>query len=314
MTTPERAGGRAEGAGAPIRVAIAGATGLIGAALATALRGAGARVLRVTRRASTPDDVQWDPTAGRIDAAKLDGVDAVVNLAGETIGVRWTEERKRRIRDSRVVGTALLARTLAGLATPPRVLVSGSAVGIYGNRGDEVLDETSAPGDDFLARVGVEWEAAADPARAAGIRVVHTRTGLVLAAHGGALEPMLRQFKLGVGGKLGSGEQWMSWISLDDEVRAISFAIRSEEVSGPLNVVAPNPVTGADFARTLARVLGRPSLFSVPRFALEALFGEMADVALLASQRALPRRLLGFGFEFQHPTLEQALRDLLGRN
>lgn len=295
-----------------MRVAIAGATGLIGRALDDSLRASGARVLRVTRSPTGADDVAWEPNAGRIDAARLEGVDAVVNFAGENVGARWTEERKRRIRDSRVNGTALIARTIAALARPPRVLVNGSAIGIYGDRGDEVLDETSAPGDDFLARVAVDWEGAAEPARAAGIRVAFARSGLVLAAHGGVLERMLLPFRLGVGGKLGSGRQWMSWITLDDEVRAVRLMLERDDVSGPLDLTTPNPVTAEEFAHTLARVLHRPAFFPVPRFALEALFGEMADGALLASQRAMPRALLALGFEFAHPRLDGALRAIVG--
>lgn len=292
--------------------AIAGATGLIGSALADSLRRDGWRVVRLTRRAVAADDVAWDPANGRIDAARLAGVDVVVNLAGESIDQRWTAERKRRIRDSRVRGTTLLAREIAALTPRPRVLINASAVGYYGDRGDELLDERSAPGSDFLARVCVEWEGATAPASAAGIRVVCTRTGLVLAAHGGALDRMLLPFRLGLGGRVGSGQQWMSWISLDDQVRAIRFAIDRDELSGPLDLTSPTPVRNEEFTRVLGEVLGRPTLLTVPAFAFELMFGEMGRALLLGGQRALPSRLLAAGFSFAHPSLTEALRAVLG--
>jgi uncharacterized protein (TIGR01777 family) len=235
-------------------------------------------------------------------------MDLVVHLAGEPIAQRWTAERKRRIRESRTKGTALLASTLASLTRPPAVFLSGSAIGYYGNRGDEELDENSSAGTDFLAGVAQQWESATAPAAAAGIRVALLRTGIVLTAEGGALGKMLLPFKLGLGGRLGSGTQWMSWIALEDWVRAVRFVANATSMSGPVNLVAPNPVRNAEFAQTLARVLGRPSFAPVPTFALELLFGEMAEATLLASQRVRARRLLEAGFEFRQLTLEQALR------
>jgi len=291
-------------------VAVTGASGLIGRALVERLRGSGVRVRRIGRRSSNadPDDVQWDPMRGVLAPSALDGVDALVHLAGEPIAKRWTEERKRAICESRVRGTELLARTIAGLERKPRVLVSGSAVGVYGDRGDELLDESSVPGTDFLAGIVGEWERATEPAVAAGVRVVLLRTGLVLSRRGGVLEKLLLPFKLGIGGALGSGRQWMSWISLDDQVRAIEYALASPALSGPANIVSPNPVTNAEFAATLGVVLTRPALLPVPGIALELLFGEMARETILAGQRVLPRALVAAGFEFAHPTLEQALR------
>jgi uncharacterized protein len=232
----------------------------------------------------------------------------VIHLAGENLAQRWTSEARRRIRESRVGGTSALARALASVEPKPRVFLSGSAIGIYGNRGDEVLDERSSTGTDFLADVCTAWEAATKPASDAGIRVVLLRSGLVLSRDGGALAKMLTPFRLGLGGPLGSGRQWMSWISIDDYPRVVSRLIAKENISGAVNVVAPNPVTNREFARTLARVLGRPSLIPVPKFALELAFGEMADDTVLASQRVVPRRLLEAGFEFQHSTVESALR------
>lgn len=298
------------------RVAVTGSTGLIGTALVRALRDDGHLVLRLVRTRPVPgaDEVYWSPSLGEVDAAGLEGADAVVHLAGENVGTPpWTEERKRRILDSRVQGTSLLARTLAGLAAKPRVLVSASATGYYGDRGDEVLDESAPSGEGFLAEVCRTWEAAADPAREAGIRVVHPRIGVVLSGGGGALEKMLAPFRLGVGGKMGSGRQWMSWVALHDVVEAIRFAVGADGLSGPANVTSPVPVTNEEFTRTLGRVLGRPTLFGVPKFALRLALGQMADEALLASQRAVPRKLREAGFTFRYPDLEGALRAALGR-
>ncbi|HET6764614.1 MAG TPA: TIGR01777 family oxidoreductase [Longimicrobiaceae bacterium] len=291
------------------RVAVTGASGLIGAALVRQLEREGVQVRRLVRSRDKArgGDVYWNPDAGEIDAEGLAGIDAAVHLAGESVAARWTDERRRRILRSRVDGTTLLARTLAGLQPKPAVLVSASAVGIYGSRGDEELTEDSAPGSDFLAEVGREWEAAAKPAAEAGIRVVNTRFGIVLSADGGALGQMLPPFRLGVGGRLGSGRQWMSWISLEDTVGAIRFCMEHEEVSGPVNVVGPAPVRNDEFAATLGTVLGRPAVLPVPAFALRLLFGEMADGAILASQRAFPRKLTDHGYRFRHPTLSGAL-------
>jgi len=257
--------------------------------------------------------VRWDPARGMLDAAGLEGVDTVVHLAGENVGRRWTAARRREIVESRVRGTRLLAESCARLTTKPEVLVSASAIGIYGVRGDEWLEESSATGDDFLAEVGRAWEDATAPARDAGIRVVHLRIGIVLNPAGGALAKMLLPFQLGVGGRLGSGRQWMSWISREDLVGAIHHALQTPSLQGPVNAVAPAPVTNAEFTRTLARVLRRPALAPVPAVALRALFGEMAQGTVLASQRVRPTVLEASGFRFAHPTLAQALRFELGR-
>jgi uncharacterized protein (TIGR01777 family) len=297
----------------PITVAVTGATGLIGSALVQRLRARGDTVRRLVRSRSSShaDDVEWDPARGRLDPGALDGVDAVVHLAGEPVAHRWTAARKRAIRESRVQSTALLARTLSTLARPPRVFLSGSAVGYYGDRGDTIVDESSGPGSGFLAAVTVEWEQAAAPVAQHGVRVVLLRTGIVLSPVGGALAKLLPIFRLGGGGPLGNGRQWMSWISLEDQLRAIEHALFSDLLHGPANLVAPNPVTNGDFATTLGRVLARPALLPVPALALELLYGEMARGTLLAGQRALPRALAASGFEFRHPTLEGALRGML---
>jgi uncharacterized protein (TIGR01777 family) len=250
---------------------------------------------------------------GRIDADALNSVDAVVHLAGEPIAQRWTRGAKRRIRESRVRGTELLASTLASLERPPRVLVSGSAMGIYGNRGDEALDESSASGNDFLAATAVAWEAAAEAARQVGVRVVMVRTGLVLSPRGGALAKLLPAFRLGLGGRVGSGRQWVSWIGLTDTVSAIRHAIETDSLTGPVNLSAPEPVTNAELAKTLAKVLRRPAILPVPAFAMRLAFGEMGEATLLASQRMRPRRLLDSGYQFRYPTLEAALRHELRR-
>lgn len=294
-------------AGAP-RVAVTGASGLIGGALCAALRAEACEVRRLVRGApASAGEVEWDPAAGRIDPDGLEGLDAVVHLAGENIaGGRWTPERRERILRSRVDGTALLARTLAALRRPPRVLLSGSAVGYYGDRGDEPLDETAPPGAGFLAEVCRAWEGAAEPARAAGIRVVHLRTGVVLSRRGGALPRMAAPFRRFVGGPIGGGRQWVSWIALDDEVGAIRHLMQAEDVAGPVNLVAPRPVPNAELARALGRALHRPAVVPTPAAALRLLFGEMAAV-LLDSTRAVPRALERSGYVFRHPELEPFL-------
>jgi uncharacterized protein (TIGR01777 family) len=298
---------------APITVAISGATGLIGAALATRLRAGGHSVRRLVRSADAPQagDITWDPARDVLDVRALEGADAIVHLAGAPIARRWTEARKREIRESRVKGTSLLARTIATMTAKPRVVLSGSAVGYYGDRGDERLDEQSAPGRGFLAEVVTAWEGAAAPIAEAGVRLVLLRTGVVLSPDGGALEKLLLPFKLGAGGPMGGGRQWMSWISIDDHVRAMEHALFADALHGPANLVAPNPVTNATFATTLARVLHRPALVPVPSFALELMFGEMAGATILASQRVAPHALPASGFEFTEPTLEGALRSVL---
>lgn len=289
-----------------MRIGVTGASGFVGQRLVPALRATGHDVVRIGRGADS--DVQWNPLAGTIDAAGCAGIDAFVHLAGANVGERWTPAHRREIRDSRVFGTALISRTAAALAPRPRVLVCASAVGIYGNTGDAELDESSPAGSDLLADVGREWEAAADPARQAGIRTVHLRFGIVLSRSGGALARMLPVFLAGGGGRLASGRQWMSWISMEDAVGAAQFAIGREMLVGAVNAVAPTPVTNAEFTETLARVVRRPALFPVPAFALNLMFGEMAQSTLLASQRVIPRQLLAAGYAFRHATLEPALR------
>ena len=295
-------------------IAVSGASGLVGSALVRSLVADGHTVRRFVRRASHgPDEVAWDPATGEIDAKALSGVEAVVNLAGENIAQRWTHDSKRKIHDSRVMGTTLIARTMAALSPRPHLLVSGSAVGAYGIRGDHVLDETSSLGDDFLANVCKDWEGATAPARDAGIRVAVSRTGIVLDPAGGVLAKMLTPFRLGVGGTLGDGRQWVSWIALADMVLALRFLVDTESASGAFNLTAPIPVDNAELTRELAGVLHRPSLVPVPRFALHLLFGQMAEGAALASQRALPRRLLSSGFRFSQPELRGALESMLRR-
>ena len=291
-------------------VVVTGASGLIGTALKGALEKAGHRMVPMVRGDASGDAVHWDPDRGEIDSGALEGVGAVVHLAGEGIGnKRWNAEHKARVKDSRIRGTSLLAQTLAKRDKPPKVLVSGSAVGYYGDRGDEVLTETSRPGNDFLAEVCTAWEAATAAAKEAGVRVAHIRTGIVLSGRGGALPKMLLPFKFGLGGKLGSGRQWVSWIALGDEVGAIVHLVNDETLSGPFNLTAPNPVTNADLTKAIGQALHRPTLLPAPAFALKAVLGpEMADELLLVSQRALPTRLLDTGFTFQHPELAEALR------
>jgi uncharacterized protein (TIGR01777 family) len=293
-------------------IAITGSSGMIGSALVRSLVADGHTVRRLVRRAPRAgDEVAWNPERNEIDAKGLSGVDAVVNLAGENIAQRWTRESMRRIRESRVQATSLVAATMATLSPRPRALVSGSAVGYYGERGDEVLDEASSAGNDFLASVCKDWEAATAPARDAGIRVAISRTGIVLDRRGGALAKMLTPFRLGVGGHLGNGRQWMSWIAIADMVRALRFLIEHDGAAGPFDLTAPNPVDNAEFTRVLASVLHRPAIFPVPQLALELLYGPMAKGAALASQRALPRQLLASGFDFVLPNLREALESVV---
>lgn len=295
---------------------MSGASGLIGTALVRRLVTRGNRVSPLVRRTPGRGEIGWDPEGGRLEPEDFKGVDAVVHLAGENIGARWTTARKARIHSSRVGGTRLLSVALSRMSTPPAVLVSASAVGIYGNRGDEILTEESSAGDrahDFLAGVGQDWEGAADVARAAGIRVVHPRFGVVLSPHGGVLDRMLPPFRLGVGGRLGSGEQWLSWISIDDAVEALVYLLFTETLPGPVNVTAPEPIRNRDLTRTLGRVLSRPTLLPVPAAALRLALGEMAESTVLASTRAVPRRLVAAGFRFSHPDLETALRHTLDK-
>ncbi|HZH32120.1 MAG TPA: TIGR01777 family oxidoreductase [Pyrinomonadaceae bacterium] len=301
-----------------MKIIVTGSSGLIGSALVAALTGRGDKVTCLVRtaaharRADGAREVLWNPARGELDASEIEGHDAAVHLAGDPVAEgRWTAEKKRRIRDSRVQGTTLLAATLAQLTRPPRTLLSASAVGYYGDRGDEVLTEASATGADFLSGVCREWEGATGSAQAVGIRVVWLRFGVVLSGRGGALTKMLTPFKLGAGGRIGSGEQYMSWIALDDVTGAILHALAHEELAGAVNVVAPRPVTNGEFTKTLGGVLGRPTVFAVPAFAARLAFGEMADAALLASQRAEPSRLKASNYQFKYPELEGALRHAL---
>jgi len=298
------------------RIVVTGSTGLIGTRLVAELARAGAQVVRAVRRpVSDPHgELFWDPEAGKIDAGQLEGADAVVHLAGENIaGGRWTAAFKQRIRDSRVNGTRLLSEAIAGLNDKPRTFVCASAIGYYGDREDEVLTEQSAAADDFLAQVCREWEAACQPARDAGVRVANIRTGVVLSPHGGALKKMLTPFKLGLGGRLGNGRQYMSWVALDDVVEAIGFILATPAVAGPVNLTAPNSATNLDFTKILGRVLSRPTVFPMPAFAARLAFGEAADALLLSSTRVLPQALSAAGYQFRYPELEPALRHLLQR-
>ena len=295
-------------------VLVSGASGFIGSALCEDLRRDGCRVARLSSRGG---DVRWNAERGEIDTAALERLApaVVINLAGEPIAQRWTSGRLRRIRDSRVNGTRALAAALGRCSRRPDVFVSGSAIGYYGtDRGDELLTEESAPGADYLASVSTRWEGAVTEAVDAGIRVVTIRTGVVCGRRGGALAKMLPAFRAGVGGPLGDGRQWMSWISLADTVRAIRFLAETPGATGAFNVVGPEPVRNADFSRTLGRVLHRPAIVPVPAFALVALFGEMARATVLASQRAVPEKLAGAGFEFRHPRLKEALEAELRRS
>jgi hypothetical protein len=299
-----------------MKLLVTGASGLIGSALVPFLTTDGHRVTRLVRSQprSGAVEVQWDPEAGVRDLASLEGLDAVVHLAGENIAAgRWTVEKKARIRDSRVKGTKTLCEALAQLSQPPKVLVSASAIGYYGDRGAELLWENSALGTGFLAEVCQAWEEATRPAMEKGIRVVLLRIGVVLSPAGGALAKMLLPFKLGLGGIIGSGKQYMSWIALDDVVGTIDHVLITDTLQGPVNAVAPHPVTNSEFTKTLRRVLRRPTLFPMPAFAARLAFGEMADELLLASTRVEPKRLIATEYRFRYPELEDALRHLLGR-
>lgn len=296
-----------------MKIAITGSSGLLGTALRGRLTAEGHEVIRIVRRAPGAGELRWDPDAHEIDASGLEGVDAVVNLAGAGIGdERWTDERKRVLVESRTQSTDLLARTLAACSRPPKVLLSGSAIGFYGDRGDEALSEGSPPGDGFLSDLCVAWEAATAPAEVAGIRTAHLRTGIVLSSDGGALAKMLLPFKLGIGGRLGTGEQWMSWVSIDDHVRAMIHLL-SADVSGPVDLTAPNPVRNAEFTKALGRELGRPTVVPIPRIGPRLLLGkELAQALLYESQRVSPSVLEASGFSFRHATIDDALAAMLG--
>lgn len=297
-----------------MRVLVTGSTGLIGSALVPRLKLQGHEVVRLVRRPPPlgPFEALWDPATGRIDAAAVEGFDAVIHLSGENLAEgRWTEGRRKILRASRIDTTRLLAGALARAARKPRVLISASAVGYYGNRGSETLRESAAAGSDFLATLCREWEAATTPAAEAGIRVVLSRSGLILSAAGGVLPRMLPVFRLGLGGPLGSGAQWLSWIALPDFLRAIEHLLGAESIRGPVNTVSPGPVTNREFARALGRALGRPAALPVPAPALLLLFGDMARETVLGSQRAVPGRLLETGFEFLFPDIGRALAHAL---
>jgi len=296
-----------------MNVLVTGSHGMIGTALIPRLRARGDRVLRLVRgEPEGSDDVRWDPPVGTIEAGALEGVDAVVHLAGVGIGdKKWTETRKKEVLESRTTPTALLARTLAALDRKPRVLVSASAIGYYGNRGDDVLTEAAGPGDDFGARVCREWEEATAPAEEAGIRVVRTRTGLVLTARGGFLKRLLLPFKLGIGGRLGSGRQWMSWITLDDDLDAIVHLIDTDSIAGAVNLTAPSPVTNSEFTKQLGDAVHRPTVIPTPLPALKLVYGSELVDTLLGSQRVVPEKLEQSGFTFAQPQLASALRAVL---
>ena len=299
-----------------MRVAITGSTGLVGSALIDKLLAEGHEPIRIVR-STVPDElahVRWNPAAGFIESAELIDVDAVVHLAGESIGERrWSESQKEKLVRSRIDGTSLMSSTLASLANPPSVFISASAIGAYGSRGDEILTEASSRGNDFLAGLCRDWEAAADSAREAGIRVVHPRSGIVLARRGGALGNLLPFFKMGVGGRIGDGSQWMSWISIHDHVAALMWLL-AHEVSGPVNFVAPTPVTNREFTKVLGRVLRRPTALPTPKPALWARLGrELTEALLYSSARVHPEVLIDAGFRFVHTSLDEALRAVLSR-
>lgn len=296
-----------------MKILVTGFTGFIGAKLVAALQSAGHEVVGLTRRGGKHNvpTVQWEPSLGKLNASDLEGLDAVAHLAGETIVGRWTAAKKARIMESRARGTQLLCETLAQLNRPPSVLVSASAIGYYGNRGEEMLREESAPGSGFLAETCLQWEGATKPAERKGIRVVLARIGVVLSTEGGALAKMLLPFKLGAGGMVGSGKQYWSWIALEDVVGALRFALETNALHGPVNLVAPQAVTNSEFTKTLGRVLARPTIFPLPGFAARLVLGEMAEDLLLASARIAPAKLVMNGYGFKHGELEGALRALL---
>ena len=297
-----------------MKIVISGASGLIGTQLVAKLSQSGHEVIRLVRRSPKADEIQWNPKSGTLDAAALEGADAVIHLSGAGIGdKRWTTSYRKEILDSRTDTTALLAKTIASLSRKPSVFLSGSAIGIYGARNDEQLTEVSTHGTGFLAEVCEQWEAAAKPAVDAGVRTVYLRTGIVLTPKGGALKKLLPLFKLGVGGKFGNGKQWQSWISIDDEIGAIEHLLTAN-VSGAVNLTAPNPVTNAEFTKVLASVLKRPAIVPVPTFAPKILLGgELADALLFTGQRVIPAALNASGYSFKHTTLERALRSLLSK-
>jgi len=292
-----------------MRVLITGATGLIGAALQKSFGEKGYEMLLASRdEPKAHNYIQWDAETGFAEPGRLEGIDAVVHLAGESVfGLRWTDEKKKAIRDSRVLGTRSVVEAISNLEDRPKVLVAASAIGFYGERGDDEMTESAAPGDTFLAEVSKAWESQARRAEDAGVRTVLLRTGIVLSKDGGALGTMLTPFKLGVGGVVGSGKQWMSWISLDDHIAAINYAIENENLRGAVNSTSPQPVTNQEFTKTLGEVVYRPTLIPVPEFVVSMVFGEMGDELLLTSTKVMPKRLIDAGFEFKYPELKAAI-------
>ena len=292
-----------------MKIAIAGASGLVGAAISPQLEADGHAIVRLVRNSPKGDEIEWHPNHDSIAPEKLEGFDTIINLAGENIAEgRWTDEKKKKIHDSRVHGTHLLSEVIAKLTNKPRAFLCASATGIYGDRGDEILDEQSESGGGFLAGVCREWEKATEPAHRAGVRVVNLRFGPILARAGGMLEKMLTPFKMGLGGKIGSGKQFISWVGIEDSVAAMKLALNDESIHGPLNVVSPAPVTNERFTRTLGEVLSRPTVMAMPAFAARLAFGEMADEMLLVSQKVMPKKLQAAGFQFVYSDLETALQ------
>jgi uncharacterized protein len=296
-----------------MKILISGSHGLVGKALIKALEADGHEIYRLVRYAPHSEkEIEWSPDRYSIAISRIEGFDAVFHLAGESIASgRWNDEKKRKIRESRTKGTKLLADALANLEQPPKTLISASAIGYYGDRGDELLTETSTSGKDFLAGVCVEWEKATEHARAKGVRVVNTRFGIILDKEGGALAKMLTPFRMGIGGRIGDGKQWMSWIALDDVIEALRFTLKNESMNSPVNFVAPHPVTNAEFTKTLGSVLSRPTFFPIPEFGVRLAFGEMADALLLSSQRVEPTKLVDSRYQFIYSNLESALRSIL---
>jgi len=296
-----------------MKVAIAGASGLVGSALIPRLENESIEVTRLVRESPKPGEIEWHPNQDTIKPDRLKGFDAIINLAGENIAEgRWTDEKKRKIHDSRVYGTHLLSEAMAKVDPKPQVFLCASATGIYGDRGDEILSEQGESGGGFLAGVCREWEQATEPASKAGVRVVNLRFGPILAAEGGMMAKMLTPFKMGMGGKIGSGKQYVSWVAIDDVVNAMKLALKDESIRGPLNIVAPNPVTNEVLTKTLGHVLNRPTALAMPAFAARLAFGEMADEMLLVSQRVVPKKLTEARFEFRYPNLESALKEYVG--
>jgi uncharacterized protein len=300
----------------PLKILVSGASGLVGHALCSSLSTAGHQVVRLVRRHAQDEEasIQWNPETQELDAATIEHFDAVIHLSGETVAQRWSAETKKRIRDSRIASTTFLSRVLSKLQHRPQVFLCASAIGFYGERGEDVLTESSEPGAGFLPETAQAWEAACRPAAEAGIRVAHLRFGVILSPAGGALKKMLLPYKAGLGGPLGDGQAWMSWVSIEDVVGAVHHALQNSAIQGPVNVTAPEPVRNEIFSRTLAAVLHRPAVARVPRMALAAIYGaDMVDATLLASTRAIPNKLIDTGYRFLFPTLNPALRHVLGK-